>query len=768
MKKIALLFVFICYTLSIVAQQAYMKGSCSDTSSQEKLAGVTVIVDDTTGTVTDRNGNYFFATSSGQHHVVYKFSGYVSQKAVIHLHPADTLQATIQLQTDQKQLGIVVISAGRFEQNLSEVTVSMEVLKPELIENKGIQNIENAIDQVPGVNIIDGQANIRGGSGFSYGAGSRILMMVDEMPMLTADAGDIKWSFLPIENCEQLEVIKGASSALFGSSALNGVMNFRTAFARDEPQTKINFTAGVYDNPKRKQLVWWKDGNPTYTGSNFFHSQKIKNLDVVVGGNAYNDQGYRYLETEQRYRGNINLRYTFKKVEGLQLGLNTNVLAAKGGLFLIWENPDSALYPAGGELSHYKNFRINIDPYLIFRTKNNVKHTLRSRFFRSANKNTAKQESLADVYYAEYQYQKQFKNGLAWTSGVVCNYNEVRAQPLYGTHFSTNLSAYTQLDKKWDRLTLSGGIRAEYFKTDSIETRETIYWLLDRSKPIARQSKIKLVLRLGLNYRVLSTTYVRASIGQGFRFPSVAERFIRTSASGLEIYPNDFLQPESGWSAEIGIKKLLTWSNWKGYLDIAGFWTEYNNMMEFTLGQYGDPVKDPLWGIGFQSRNIGNTRIRGIDVSLLGQGKIGVVDISTLIGYTYIDPRQTDFDLALDSAKNTTKTNLLKYRYEHTAKADVEFGYKKVSTGASMRATSFMANIDSFFGENEYFFPGMKKYRKEHDKGDVLFDYRIAYQLMKSAKISFIINNIFNREVMGRPADLQPPRVFAIQLLLKF
>jgi outer membrane receptor protein involved in Fe transport len=766
MEKILTLFFFI-PCLFLHAQNAVMSGICMDIKTKEKLIGVTIAVDDTSGTVTDVNGNYFFKTRNGAHRVTYKLVGYLPLVRSIVLSEKDTLTETILLEQDAKELDIVVISAGRFEQKLTDVTVSMEVLKSSLIENKGIQTIENAMDQVPGVNVIDGQANIRGGSGFSYGAGSRVLLMVDEMPMLTADAGDVKWNFLPIENCEQIEVIKGASSALFGSSAMNGVINFRTAYAKDEPETKINFSAGIYDKPRRKELVWWKGGNPVYSGLNFYHAQKIKKLDLVIGGNLYNDEGYRYLETEQRYRANANLRYNFQKIKGLQVGVNANTAGMKGGLFLIWINPDSAYYPSGGSLSHYTNQRTNIDPFINYVTKNNGRHILRSRFFRSNNVNNSNQSSRADVYYTEYQYQQHFKNELTWTIGAVYNYNEVHANDLYGTHYTANASAYTQLDKKWKRLTASMGIRAEYFKTDSIETQETIYLLMDASKPIAKQSKVKPVVRFGLNYQVLATTYLRASFGQGFRFPSIAERFIRTSASGLEVYPNDSLTAESGWSAEIGVKQLLKLGDWKGYIDLAGFWTEYRNMMEFTFGQYGVPFKDPLFGLGFESRNIGNTRIRGIEVSLAGQGKIGQVNITALMGYTYIDPRQTDFDVTLDSAKNTTKTNLLKYRYEHSGKADVEAGYKKASTGISLRATSFMANIDSFF-EDVYYFPGMRTYRRGHNKGDAVVDYRISYQFIKTAKISFIVNNVFNREVMGRPADMQPPRVFALQLGLKF
>ena len=89
--------------------------------------------------------------------------------------------------------------------------------------------MDRIIDQVPGVNVVDGQANIRGGSGFSVGAGSRVLVLVDDLPMLAADAGDAKWSFLPTENLAQIEIIKGASSVTYGSSALSGSINIRTA-----------------------------------------------------------------------------------------------------------------------------------------------------------------------------------------------------------------------------------------------------------------------------------------------------------------------------------------------------------------------------------------------------------------------------------------------------------------------------------------------------------------------------------------------------------
>jgi outer membrane cobalamin receptor len=774
MKKISLLLFFIAAANFLPAQVAYIKGKLSDLKTKETIVGAAVVVDDTAGVVSDLNGNYLIKTIPGKHKVAYKFVGYKIQSLVINLSENDTLNNDVSLEADSKQLDIVVVSAGRFEQKLGDVTVSMEVLKSSLIENKNTSTIESIMEQVPGVNMIDGQANIRGGSGFSYGAGSRVLLVVDEMPMLTADAGDVKWNFLPVENCEQIEVIKGASSALFGSSAMNGVINFRTAYPKDEPVTKIIFNGGYYDKPKRKELVWWKDGNPTFGGVSFYHGEKIKNLDLVIGANVFDDRGYRQFETEQRYRANVNLRYRFKKIKGLAVGVNANTIRTQGGLFLIWQDADSGAYrPSGGDLSHYTTYRTNVDPFITYYTSSGGKHSLRARFFRTNNLNNTNQESTADVYYSEYQFQKHFKKDLNITTGLSYNYDEIHSDSLYGRHYSNNASAYLQIDKKFfQRLSVSVGVRAEYFKTDSVETKENIYLAMDRSKkPLVDSSKIKPVIRLGLNYQALEATYIRASFGQGFRFPTIAERYVKTTASGLDLYPNDTLQPESGWSAEIGIKQGVKIGEWRGFVDLAGFWTEYKNMMEFTFGSYG-PLIPPYSnaheiGVGFKSVNIGNTRITGFEITFMGEGKIGPINVNALMGYTYIKPIQTDFDEAVDTLKNSSNKNILKYRYQHTAKADIELGYKKITFGVSGRYNSYMENIDAFFVSDQSGIKGVKEYREKNKDGDLVFDGRLAYQINKTTKMGFIVNNVFNREYVGRPADMQAPRSYALQLTVK-
>src|SRR6188768_373138 len=170
----------------------------------------------------------------------------------------------------------------------------MEVLNASLIENKNVNNITAALEQVPGLNILDGEPQIRGGSGFSYGVGSHVAVLVDGMPVMLGDQGRPEWSFIPTENVEQVEVIKGASSVLFGSSALSGVINVRTAFPKALPETKVIVDYGQYDAPSVDGTKWWKGAAPVY-GFAFLHSEKLlkaKNLDFVIGGQSRFNHNY--------------------------------------------------------------------------------------------------------------------------------------------------------------------------------------------------------------------------------------------------------------------------------------------------------------------------------------------------------------------------------------------------------------------------------------------------------------------------------------------
>ncbi len=776
-----------------------INGTITDNTNNEELIGVNIILSNGSGTATDVFGKYNLKAAVGAQKVTFRYIGYEDIVKEIALNEGENKTINISLAQTSEQLGTVVVSAGRFEQRIEEITVSMEVIKPALIENKNTTQIETVMDQIPGVNITDGQANIRGGSGWSFGAGTRVLVMVDDMPLISGDAGQAQWNLIATENINQIEVIKGASSALYGSSALNGVINVRTAFPSQKDidknkypgYTKVNMHFGLIDKPKREILNWNGEKRRAFKGIEFLQSMKLNNLDFSIGGNIFKDDGFRQGEITDRKRFNLNSAYKSKKIEGLSYGLNANFLFQTTGSAIIWNGLDQAYIPLNGEITNTNGDTYNVDPFVTYITGNN-RHSLRTRYLKVVNDNSTKgvdnnEDNESETYYSDYQWQKKIEEyNLRITIGTTNNKVYANSDLFNGKNYKTNHSLYTQLDKKWNRLNISLGARYESFALHS-DDKHFINgeWITDfyASKP---------VFRTGLNYQLAEATYMRASWGQGFRFPSMAELFISANQGGLEIYPNPELEPEGGWSSEIGIKQGVKTGKWMGYIDIAAFLMQYDDMMEFSFGQWGGPEK-PLGGVGFKSINVGATQISGLELSISGQGEINPnFTINVIAGYTYMRPislspnsvyaygikhgdtltNSTIVDQSITYNNSSSDSTMLKYRYKHIAKADIEVVYKKTSLGGSVRYNSFMTNVDKIFtedfiGGDNGMIPGINAAREKFKDGDFIIDLRAGYQITKTARIGFIINNLLNREYMTRPATMMSPRTFAMQLALK-
>lgn len=782
--KLIIALALFCSILKSQTNFGFVNGFVTDLKTNDTLIGALVSVDSKNAVATNTQGYYELKLPTGTYTLQCNMIGYKTFKSKIEIKENETTKLSVFLNDANTALDEVVISAGKFEQKLSEVTVSMEILKPSLIENKNVTSLDVIMNQVPGVTVSDGQASIRGGSGFSYGAGSRVLMLVDEMPMISADAGDIKWSYLPLENIEQVEVIKGASSALFGSSALNGVINLRTIYAKDKPITNFSSFFGSYDAPS-KTYKWWKGTSQFQTGVNFSHAQKIGNFDVVFGGHMFSDDGFRLLEREDRKRFNTNLKYNFKKIQGLTIGVNTNMMNNFGGLFFLWQNYDSAYIPQGRSIQKYNNNKLNVDPYITYFWKNN-KLSLRNRYFKTVNTNDKNQGSYAELYYSEMQYQKRLANNLNLTAGAVYMEQQVLGDSLYGRHSGKNIAGYIQADKKlFEKLTLSFGIRGEFYKIDTAKTKGFL---------IPNNQRIPLpfqpVGRIGLNYHALEYTFIRTSFGQGYRFPTVAEKFVSTSVSSLKIYPNESLQPERGYSAEIGIKQGFKIGGFKGFMDAAAYYTKYQNMIEFIFDIYRPGGTTGVFYMdypyaGFKSKNVGEAEISGYETSLSGTGKIGPVNVTVFSGYTFMNPINPNFNplkdtLGLDGVKT------LKYRSKHLLKNDIQLDYKFISIGYSTRFQSKTENIDKRFVQSilheyndipnglnwdeidaTYILPGLNKNFDQFQKAVWLHDARISFKISSAIKLSFIVNNFTNVSYQARPGDLRAPTQYVFQLSFK-
>ena len=241
------------------------------------------------------------------------------------------------------------------------------------------------------------------------------------------------------------------------------------------------------------------------------------------------------------------------------------------------------------------------------------------------------------------------------------------------------------------------------------------------------------------------------------------------------------MKPEAGWAAEVGIKQGLKIGTWKAMIDMALFVNQYSNMMEFSFGVFNpDSVvltaQNLADWIGFQAQNAEKARISGLDLSFNSMGKLGKIELISLIGYTYMNPITLNENILYTASFSDSSTNMLKYRFKHLAKADIEATYREWSIGFSARYNSFMRNIDRVFEEDldpmpltsVYILPGLKSYRQTNNQGNLVLDYRMSYEFKEKYRLSFIVNNFLNAEYATRPGDIQAPRNFIVQIQAKF
>jgi outer membrane receptor protein involved in Fe transport len=789
MKKLLLLLMGLPY-LSF----SQIQGSVIDFDSKQPVVGAKITTSEGQRVITDYDGRFKLNPAAYPVKLITVMLPYVTDTTSVD-GPGD-LQ--IFLREPVQNISTVVVSAGRRSQEVEEVPISMEIIRPGLIDNKGVNDLEQAVDQSPGVFTMDGQVSIRGGSGFAYGAGSRVLVLWNGMPLLSGYAGDTQWNAIPIEQAAQIEIMKGAASVLYGSSALNGVISLQEKEPGIKPETKAKVQFGVYDRPQRESLHWWSKeknssvrpalGSPMNQQVEFYRGQMYKKMGYTISSTLFHNDGFREGETEYRGRISGTIYYRPQKFKRVKTGIGYNYQVQQTGNFLIWESDSLGYTPSGGAdvsdsnstLTFNRGQRLFIDPYIKIIDKKNNRHNLKARmyFAENANLTNTAQSNGAIVYFAEYQFQRQFSNGINITSGISDIYNVVTSE-LFGNHRSNNIAAYTQYEQKLGKLDLTGGVRLEYFEMDG--KRGDTDFIINKKK--GTTIPIYPIFRGAAHYELAKYTHLRASIGQGIRYPSVGERYIQTNVGALNIFPNPNLRPEIGWAAEIGIKQgVKIGKDWKGLVDVSAFINEYQNMMEFTFGLYNPPGVTPtLDWLGFQAQNAEAARITGLEFSFNSAGKIGEWEIVSLIGYTYMNPISLNADSTYIYGTtgiggfSDTSTRMLKYRFNHLAKADIEANYKKLSFGVSCRYNSFMRNIDGVFMQDLdptpgelYILPGLRAYREVYNKGNLVFDARFGYRVNDNYRVGFMVNNILNSETTSRPGDIQAPRNFIIQLQMKF
>jgi len=212
---------------------------------------------------------------------------------------------------------------------------------------------------------------------------------------------------------------------------------------------------------------------------------------------------------------------------------------------LAWLDDSAGFYRAyPGAVYLQDQFIFYLDPFLNIYTSEGMKHSLKARVLHNNSDMTNNQSVNSTLIYGDYQFKRtySFIKGFELIGGISVTQTMVTAD-MYkasGSAFNKqfNISAYAQAENKIkDIINTSIGVRGEYFQlNDSI-------------------TALKPIIRAGINFKLYPGTYLRLSYGQGYRFPSITERYIKTSAGSFAVFDNPSLQPESSWNTEVELNK---------------------------------------------------------------------------------------------------------------------------------------------------------------------------------------------------------------------
>jgi iron complex outermembrane receptor protein len=544
--------------------------------------------------------------------------------------------------------------------------------------------------------------------------------------MLTGDTGEINFEAMAVDEIERIEVVKGASSALYGSSALGGVINLITPPIPAEPATRISMFGGLFGPPSYGQWDWSGGARPQF-GVAVSHARTVGDLGARLFVGAYGNDSHRRNDSRKRINGALTLQYAVSP--STRAALSVDIMEQPRDNYLYWRGLDRALEPPDEQLgARVSSTRAFTAASLTVIGSQELKHTARASWFHnrfSDNFSVPGSWSLSDVFRGDLVTTWIAANDHVVAGGVEGSYDVVDAN-IFGVREGWGLAAFGQDEiTVTDQLTVILGLRYDVQDVDSLET-------VSQLNPKA-----------ALHYHPFPGTSVRLSAGRGFRSPSIAEAFTTTNVGGIIIVPNPALRPERSLSLEAGIKQAL---GPVAAVDVALFQSDYDDLIESGLNASGFGQFD----------NVTKARVQGVEIVASAalderSGASGGLSALLSVGYTYVYPR----DLTTD--------DLLKYRPRHLLYAAATGAAGPLTLGVDYRYLSRVDRVDDALVNAGFIVDGAERVPIH------VLDARASWATGIDGTVvraTFNVKNILQYNYVELIANLAPPRTYLLSLTL--
>lgn len=609
--------------------------------------------------------------------------------------------ATASLATDTvpalfNDLEEIVVTGTRAPKLLKDVPVQTTVITAKDIERTDATNIEELLQQqMPGVEFsyaMNQQVHMNFG-GFG---GQGVLFLIDGERLAGETMDDVDFSRLDMSDVERIEIVRGASSALYGGNAAGGVINIITKEPKKKWDANVNARIGRHDNQR-------------YSGNFSFRNKYLSNSITASYSriSSYNvksspDPLTRVVTTIYGNRTlNVRDHLCVTPLDGLKL-------TARVGYFFR-EIPRIVDTP-----ERYRDYFAGLKGTWQFSDADNIEIAYS---FDQYDKSSYMQINGLDVRnYSDVinsirgVYNHTFTNENVLTLGADYRYDYLNNTKLSeGAKHEANTDVFAQFDwvinDKWE---LVCATRYDYFSSTNTS---------------------RVTPKISGRYKPSYNTNIRLGYGMGFRTPTLKERFYNFDMAGIWIVEgNPNLKPESSHN----INTSFDWTVSNYTATITAYYNNVSNKISTGLPYYKSGNGDQLY---LKYLNLDKYSVYGFEATIQARWNFG---FSGQVSYAF-----THENFPKDKDGNTANNQYIPAR-EHTLTAHLEWQKNIASDydftfGVNGRALSGVTNL-----EYKDYYDISAGTVNVHYPPYTLWKISAALSFKKHVRVTLAIDNIFN------------------------
>ncbi len=638
-KVTILLLIMLFMFLSVHAKMVQIHGIVIDADSKESIPGATVMIDGTIkGASTDSDGHFSIKeVKYGKYMLRISSVGYSNKTAEVQLFGGQTDELVIALCRSPLELDGIVVTGTRTPRFVSDAPVRTQVVTKSSLEKKSASNIFEALEGEPGVRVEE-QCQ---GCNFSVlrmqGLGAdHTQILLDGQPVYSGLAAIYGLQQMSTADVEQIEIVKGAGSALYGSNAVAGAINIISSvpsgtkgsigiemgehgtqmldltastrkdnigifiFAQNNSQDEIDQTGDInapdgVDNPDG-----WIDrvkATSENIGFNLFIDDIFVSDQIVFRGRSlYEKRDGGWLEgfenrfapgTESIITDRISGEVSYKLWLNNGSDINADIVIAKhtrdatNDAFLSDYEETFGVLPKVDLLKPYIADETMILGNLSYVHNPTGKHTILTGIQLGHNKLDEK--------------------------GMYVDFDLVEAYQSTSTKQAFDFGAYLQDEIKiTDKVELVAGVRYDYHKSED-EFRGSGNVLIQELEPL-QYNESAFNPRFSIKYNALKGLNIRGSVGTGFRVPYGFSEDLHLCSGSPRVYKGDNLVPEKSLSYSINADYYS--SNLLGGINL------YRTRLTDAIAYVDADETVTNMGYTYEWKNIDNAYVMGAEFDL--------------------------------------------------------------------------------------------------------------------------------------------------------